>query len=63
MAQLYAARCGGCHEPYDPRSLTAAMWRIQVDAMMPKLVAAGQPLSDDDKAAIVAYLTRNAGQQ
>ncbi len=63
VAQLYAKRCARCHEAYDPRSLTAEMWRLQVDAMMPKLAAAGQPLSDADKAAIIAYLTRNAGYQ
>ena len=62
-AQLYAKHCGGCHQLYDPRSLTAEMWRIQVDAMMPKLAAAGQRLSDADRATLVAYLTRNAGHQ
>ncbi len=41
--------------------MTAEMWRIQVEAMMPKLAAAGTPLSEEDKATIVAYLKRNAG--
>ena len=61
VAQLYGERCGARHEAYDPESMTAEMWRIQVDAMIPKLAAAGQSLSDADKAAIVAYLKRNAG--
>ncbi|HVN88829.1 MAG TPA: hypothetical protein VMT61_03360 [Candidatus Binataceae bacterium] len=60
-AQLYAERCGACHQAWDPRSMTAEMWRIQVDAMMPKLAAAGTALSEEDKATIVAYLKRNAG--
>ena len=41
--------------------MTAEMWRIQVDAMMPKLAAAGTALSEEDKATILAYLKRNAG--
>jgi hypothetical protein len=63
-ARLYRERCGGCHQPYDPHSLTAAMWRIQVAAMMPKMTEAGQPpLSQADQAVILAYLERNAGRQ
>ena len=63
-ARLYGERCGGCHRLYDPRSLTAAMWRIQVAAMMPKIAEAGQePLSASDQAVILSYLERNAGQQ
>ena len=63
-ARLYRERCGGCHQPYAPRSLTAAMWRIQVAAMLPKMAEAGQPpLSQADQAAILAYLERNAGRQ
>src|SRR5208282_6727312 len=28
--QLYASRCGGqCHVPFDPRSMTPAMWQVQ----------------------------------
>jgi len=40
------------------------MWRIQVIAMLPKIAEAGQPpLTQDDKAAILAYLERNAGRE
>jgi mono/diheme cytochrome c family protein len=63
-AQLYAARCGGCHTPYDPRSMTAAMWPMQVDAMTPKLAAAGLPaLSEAERRTILDYLQRNAGHE
>jgi hypothetical protein len=62
-AQLYADRCGGCHRPYDPRSLTSAMWRLQVEAMRPKMAQAGIPLSDaDSSSAILAYLQQNSAK-
>ncbi len=60
--QLYMRRCGGCHAPYDPRTMTSAMWQVQVDAMELKMRAAGlQPLTADQRATIMDYLTRNAG--
>jgi hypothetical protein len=60
--QLYIRRCGGCHAPYDPRTMTPAMWRVQVGAMEPKMRAAGlQPLTPDQRATIMDYLMRNAG--
>jgi hypothetical protein len=60
-AQLYTERCGGCHAPYDPRSMTIAMWQVQVDAMGP-LMAAGRvaPLSPGERKTILDYLRRNA---
>ncbi len=60
-ARLYAARCGTCHAAYNPRSMTAAMWQVQLQAMEPRMAATGHPLSDDDRRAILEYLTRNAG--
>jgi hypothetical protein len=63
-AQLYAARCGSCHQPYAPRSLTAAMWEIQVKTMQAKIAAAGQaPLTPEENRTILDYLRRNAGGQ
>jgi hypothetical protein len=62
-AQFYVDRCGSCHQAYQPRSLTAEMWRIQLDAMQAKIVAAGQaPLSSEDRNALLDYLRRNAGK-
>ena len=60
-AQLYARRCGQCHHAYAPASLTAAMWRIQLEMMEGKMrqnrIA---PLTDQERDAILGYLTRNA---
>jgi len=63
-AQLYVERCGGCHQAYDPRSLTPSMWGLQLLAMRSKIAEAGQtPLTPEEERAILGYLKRNAGQQ
>ena len=62
--RLYVERCGTCHRPYRPSSMTAAMWEVQVEAMDAKIVQAGQPpLSSEESSTIIAYLKRNAGTQ
>jgi len=62
--QLYVERCGVCHRPYSPASMTAAMWQVQVEAMRSKIAQAGQPpLSPEQHLAILDYLRRNAGKQ
>jgi hypothetical protein len=62
--QLYVERCGSCHRPYNPASMTAAMWEMQVEAMRVKITQAGQPpLSPEQHVAILDYLKRNAGTQ
>lgn len=62
-AELYVARCGQCHRPYNPRTMTADMWRAQVPMMEDKMRQAGlPPLSDSDREQILDYLTANAGQ-
>ena len=62
-AQLYANRCGQqCHPPFNPRAMTPAMWEVQVAAMQDKMRAAGiAPLTSEQRATIMDYLTRNAG--
>ena len=61
-AALYESRCGTCHRVYDPGALTPAMWRVQVDRMIPKYRSAGmRPPADAEKDQIVAYLVRNSG--
>lgn len=61
-ARLYAERCGQCHTPYQPRSLTAAMWQAQVKMMQRRMRTAGiPPLSPSQKKIILSYLERNAG--
>ncbi len=63
-AHLYVERCGQCHAAYNPHQMTAAMWQAQVDAMRPRMRQAGiAPLSADERAAILDYLTHNAGSQ
>jgi len=60
--RLYAERCGGCHRPYHPHSMTFAMWQLQMAAMQPKIAAAGAaPLTLDQRQEILGYLQRNAG--
>ncbi len=58
----YANRCGGCHRPYQPSSMTAAMWSEQIVAMREKMAQAGQPpMSNFEESQILGYLQRNAG--
>jgi hypothetical protein len=62
--RLYATRCGGCHRPFLPSSMTTAMWSEQVDAMRVKMAQAGvPPLSEAEQRQILDYLQRNAGLQ
>lgn len=61
-AKLYASRCGTCHAPHQPRALTAAMWKVQVDRMDQKFRDTRQPPpTAEEKATILDYLTRHAG--
>jgi hypothetical protein len=63
-AQVYIHRCGGCHVPYNPHELTASMWDMQVTMMEDKIQKAGmQPLTSDERSAILDYLKRNAGTE
>lgn len=61
-ANLYVARCAGtCHRPYQPASMTAAMWQLQVARMLPVIVRAGlPPVSARERDTLLAYLERNA---
>ncbi len=61
-AALYGQRCGACHPAYHPGTLTAAMWRIQVQRMDTKYAEVGmQPPGAAERARILEYLARNAG--
>ncbi len=62
--RLYATRCGGCHRPFLPSTMTAAMWGEQVEAMRLKMSQAGvAPLTEAERRQIIDYLERNAGQE
>jgi hypothetical protein len=63
-AVLYLNRCGGCHHPYLPSTMTAAMWSEQIVAMRLKIAQAGQPpMSNFEEHQILDYLQRNAGTE
>ena len=60
-AKLYVSHCGSCHAAQNPGSLTATMWKVQVDRMDSKLRAAGKvPPAGAEREAILEYLARNA---
>jgi hypothetical protein len=60
-AQLYSARCGTCHPPHEPRSLTSAMWEVQVNRMRDVMSRGGvRPLTSDEEGVLLAYLRAHA---
>lgn len=60
-AQLYQARCGTCHALHEPRSLTAAMWEIQVTKMRETMRRGGaRPLTEAEEAIVLDYLRAHA---
>ena len=63
-AQLYAARCTGCHRLYAPGVMTGEMWKITVTRMQGELARRGLPtLSADDQARLLDYLDRHSTGQ
>jgi hypothetical protein len=62
-AALYVQRCGSCHAVQHPKTLTAAMWQVQVDRMDSKFRGARmKPPEGEERARILEYLKRNAGR-
>ena len=60
-AQLYQARCGTCHAPYEPRTLTAAMWEVQVERMRETMRRGGaSPLTAEEQRMVLGYLRAHA---
>lgn len=60
-ALLYADKCNGCHRVFHPSTLTPKMWQVQVDRMDTKYGEVGKlPPTADERARILAYLTRHA---
>lgn len=60
--QIYANRCGQCHQPYQPQMFTSGMWQLQVKLMQGRMEQAGMPaLSPGERETILSYLKRHAG--
>lgn len=63
-ARLYAARCGGCHRLYAPRSMTGPMWKLTLARMQGELARRGiEPLSADETATLFAYLDAHSTER
>lgn len=59
--KLYQARCGTCHPLHEPRSLTAAMWEIQVTKMRETMRRRGaRPLTESEETLVLDYLRAHA---
>jgi len=62
-AVVMRQRCGGCHRLYAPGSMTAEMWKVQVERMRGQFAQRGLPwLSAGDERALLDYLTAHAGR-
>lgn len=61
-ARLYRAQCDtGCHRLFQPGSMTAAMWEIQVERKQREFRRTGRrPLTDAQVAVLLAYLSRHS---
>ncbi len=60
-AQLYAARCGGCHRLYAPGVMTEEMWKLTVTRMQGEMARRGvAPLTADEQARLLDYLDRHS---
>lgn len=60
-AQLYVNRCNGCHRLHAPKSMTAAMWEMQVERMQGELVRQGlPPLTKEERETLIVYLRRHS---
>ncbi len=62
-ARVLASRCGGCHRVYAPGTMTADMWRFQLDRMHQLFAQRGLPwLAPADEQALLEYVTSHAGK-
>jgi hypothetical protein len=56
-------RCAGCHRVYTPGSMTAEMWRYQMERMQGEFARRGLPwLTRGEEQALLEYLTAHAGR-
>jgi len=63
-AQAYAHRCGECHRPYAPGSMTWPMWEYQLGRMKTLFGQLRRPwLGAEEEELVARYLQRHAGGQ
>lgn len=61
-ATVLRERCTGCHRLFAPGTMTAAMWRVQLDRMRAEFARRGVPwLDPQDEGAVLEYLLAHAG--
>jgi len=59
-ARLYSRRCQGCHRLYQPGTMTADMWTVQVDRMQHEFIRQGiPPLTAGEREELLSYLHRH----
>ena len=60
-AQLFLAKCGGCHVAPMPGSRSARAWSTVVQRMQMRMKAKGvTPLNNEELNQVLDYLQRNA---
>ena len=60
-AELYRARCDGCHRAYAPSLMRFATWEMILPRMEERIAQAKQPpLSAQERETIREYLRRHA---
>src|SRR3972149_9384832 len=59
-ARLYAARCGICHAPFHPQTLSLKQWKNVIKKMEKRVEIMGvrEPLTEEENAVITGYLGR-----
>lgn len=61
-ARVLAVRCGQCHRPYAPQTMTVAMWDVQLDRMRRLFAERRIPwLHPEEERVLREYLAAHAG--
>lgn len=62
-AELYRARCAGCHAAYQPTAMTPTMWRLQFDRMQQKYANSGYQMpTPAEREQMLKYLDRHVAR-
>ena len=60
-AQAFMRRCGECHRPYAPGSMTWPMWEYQLARMQLLFTQLHRPwLSPEEERLVIEYIRRHA---